>query len=284
MRTELLRFNQSLAQHNPTNAICWTIHRPKRGWYIRLRSPAFPPGAFIPLISISKTSSHYADAALAFTSRTNITAPAETDNPPEPERVSSSSIHSYPPTPPAVIINPPSPTEVHAKLEEIPRKWKDKPASLASQISQFYLIPHSTQPVQPTSDSIFARALSILKNHQPSHSNSFTLSRISATPVSPPPPYVGTAGTPTEVSQASGRNVPISPPSPVLVFHDRTPVLTVRSFTGLIEIARTEEQLLGIETSFWIAVALTYLEFLEEREVGGLLAFICQHATKVMRF
>jgi hypothetical protein len=29
---------------------------------------------------------------------------------------------------------------------------------------------------------------------------------------------------------------------------------------------------------------LTYLEFLEEREVGGLLAFICQHATKVMRF
>jgi len=40
----------------------------------------------------------------------------------------------------------------------------------------------------------------------------------------------------------------------------------VRSFTGLIEIDRTEEQLLGIETSFWIAIALTYLEFLEERE------------------
>jgi hypothetical protein len=52
------------------------------------------------------------------------------------------------------------------------------------------------------------------------------------------------------------------------VFHDRTPVLTVRSRTGLIEINKTEEQLLGVETSFWIAVALTYLEFLEEREVG----------------
>lgn len=55
----------------------------------------------------------------------------------------------------------------------------------------------------------------------------------------------------------------------VLVFHDRTPVLTVRSLTGLIELERTEEQVLGVDTSFWIAVALTYLEFLEEREVSN---------------
>lgn len=65
--------------------------------------------------------------------------------------------------------------------------------------------------------------------------------------------------------------VPATPACPpVLVFHDRTPVLTVRSLTGLIEIEQTEEQLLGVETSFWIAVALTYLEFLEEREVCSL--------------
>jgi hypothetical protein len=57
----------------------------------------------------------------------------------------------------------------------------------------------------------------------------------------------------------------------VLTFHDRTPVLTVRSLTGLIEIENTEEQLLGVETSFWLAVALTYLEFLEEREVRTYL-------------
>jgi hypothetical protein len=57
------------------------------------------------------------------------------------------------------------------------------------------------------------------------------------------------------------------PLTPLLVFHDQTPVLTVRSLTGLIEIDKAEESYLGIDTSFWIAVALTYLEFLEEREV-----------------
>jgi len=32
---------------------------------------------------------------------------------------------------------------------------------------------------------------------------------------------------------------------------------------------QVEERTLGVETSFWIAVALTYLEFLEEREVSN---------------
>lgn len=58
---------------------------------------------------------------------------------------------------------------------------------------------------------------------------------------------------------------------PLLTFHDHTPVLTVRSITGLLEIDIEEERLLGIDTSFWIAVALTYLEFLEEREVSDFL-------------
>jgi hypothetical protein len=31
-----------------------------------------------------------------------------------------------------------------------------------------------------------------------------------------------------------------------------------------------EERTLGVDTSFWIAIALTYLEFLEEREVSIL--------------
>jgi hypothetical protein len=44
-------------------------------------------------------------------------------------------------------------------------------------------------------------------------------------------------------------------------------MLTVGSVTGLLEIDRAEERMLGVDTSFWIAVALTYLEFLEEREV-----------------
>jgi hypothetical protein len=180
-------------------------------------------------------------------------------------------MHSYPPTPPPVKINPPSPSAVHAKLEEIPKSQKPKLDIPTTQVTQFFLAPHSNQPVQPTSDSLFARALSVLKNHRPSHSNSFTLSRIAAnpknTPLSPPPPYVGLPSTPIEVSSTV---ISVPPPPPVLVFHDRTPVLTVRSHNGLIEINRAEEQLLGVETSFWIAVALTYLEFLEEREVSYL--------------
>ena len=216
------------------------------------------------------------DASLTFTSRTNITGLVQAEDTQGHERSSSSNIHSYPPTPPVVKINPPSPSTIHAKLEEIPKSQKPKLALPMTQVTQFFLAPHSTQPVQPTSNSLFARALSVLKNHRPSHSNSFTLSRIAAntknTPLSPPPPYVGSPGTPTEVAQASNANcVPLPPP--VLVFHDRTPVLTVRSHTGLIELNRAEEQLLGVETSFWIAVALTYLEFLEERDVSSSVHF-----------
>ena len=55
---------------------------------------------------------------------------------------------------------------------------------------------------------------------------------------------------------------------PLLVFHDTTPVMTVQSTTGLIEINRAEERMLGVETSFWIAICLTYLEFLEDKEVS----------------
>ena len=50
----------------------WTVHRPKRGWYLRLRTPAFPPGVFIPLLPLPQTSPHYAEAALSFACRMNL--------------------------------------------------------------------------------------------------------------------------------------------------------------------------------------------------------------------
>ncbi|RDB23566.1 hypothetical protein Hypma_009274 [Hypsizygus marmoreus] len=248
--------------HNPTSTICWTIHRPKRGWYIRMRSPSFAPGVFIPLIPVPQTSPQYVDAALSLLLRTNTPQSDFAAT----ERQSISSTHSYPPTPPALVVQPPSPSSVHAKLEDLPGKKLRRLTVPATQLTQFILAPHSTQHVQPASSSIFARAFSALKNSRPSHSNSFTLSRVPATaPLSPPPPYASTSAiSPVETSHLSPPTI-LSPP-PVLVFHDRTPVLTVRSLTGLIELDSTEEELLGVETSFWIAVALTYLEFLEERE------------------
>ena len=44
-------------------------------------------------------------------------------------------------------------------------------------------------------------------------------------------------------------------------------MLTVRSVTGLLELDESAECDLGVAPSFWIAVALTYLDFLEDREV-----------------
>ena len=124
------------------------------------------------------------------------------------------------------------------------------------------------QPANNT--SFFTRAFSILKSHQPSHSNSFTLSRLLApNPLSSPPPYASSVPLVLEVAPTDNAPLPLHPP--LLVFHDRTPFLTVRSLTGLIEIDDTEEQLLGVDTSFWIAIVLTYLEFLEEREVSDIL-------------
>ncbi|KAG5644288.1 hypothetical protein DXG03_008774 [Asterophora parasitica] len=249
--------------HNPTSTLCWTIHRPKRGWYIRIRSPQFAPGVFIPLIPVPRTSPQYADAALSFSSRTSIPLGDIASQ----AHQSVSSAHSYPPTPPAVSVQPPSPKSVKAKLESTP---KERPRTLGkppSQVTQFILTPHSTQVSHPTSNSIFARALSVLKNHRPSHSNSFTLSRVPATnPLSPPPPYASTLSQVTPVDNSRLSVLGPALPPPVLVFHDQTPILTVRSITGLIEIEKTEEQMLGVDVSFWIAVALTYLEFLEERE------------------
>lgn len=56
--------------------------------------------------------------------------------------------------------------------------------------------------------------------------------------------------------------------TPLLVFHDRTRWLSFSSSTGTIEIDETEENMLGLDTGFWIAVALAYLDFLNDREVS----------------
>ncbi|KAF8889133.1 hypothetical protein BD779DRAFT_421142 [Infundibulicybe gibba] len=220
--------------HNQTSTICWTVHRPKRGWYIRIQSPTFPPGAFIPLLPIPKNSPHYSEGALSFTSRTNIqltSHPGDSDSTLQGD-VTSPTIHSYPPTPPVALptMQPPTPAAVQAKLEQLPGKSQQE----QSQITEFVLSPGAISPPPPVSSastSVFTRFM----------------------------------------HESASAHEPITLP-PILVFHDQTPVLTVGSLTGLIEIDQSEERLLGLDTSFWIAVALTYLEFLEDRD--GYLAAI----------
>ncbi|KXN90397.1 hypothetical protein AN958_04266 [Leucoagaricus sp. SymC.cos] len=268
---------------NQTSQVCWIIHRPFRGWYIRLRAPMFPSGIFIPLTPVPRASPYHVDGSLTFSSRTNPTPlPNGTPDPPQrsltlQDDSSQASIHSYPPTPPATHLCPPSANSISSKKEA---------TGAQSQVTQFILAPLATSsPRSPThqQQSLFSRALSMLKSHSPSNSNSFTLSRVPLnTPLSPPPPYVlnlpaADASRSTLISMNSppdpsvGSALTVAPlHTPLLTFHDQTPVLTVRSLTGLLEMDKSEEVLLGVDTSFWVAVALTYLEFLEEREVCSL--------------
>lgn len=99
--------------HQPTNTICWSVHRPtdskRQGWYVRLRAPVFPPGVWIPLSPVSTTSPYYVDGALTFKCRTQDPRNRPPDSVPRPlslrsdrtsvSSTSSSSRHSYPPTP-----------------------------------------------------------------------------------------------------------------------------------------------------------------------------------------
>ena len=168
-----------------------------------------------------------------------------------------------------VIITSPSPPPVDAKLDTIElestRIPKEVPKVIPTKIMQFLLAPHSAPhvpgPLPGEQRSLFTRALSLFQNNKPSHSVSFTLCALDRPGNAPQ-----VAGSSLEPRQRLSQLIP-KLPSPLLTFHDRTPILTVGSVTGLLEIDRAEERILGVDTSFWIAVALTYLEFLEEREV-----------------
>ncbi|PCH42966.1 hypothetical protein WOLCODRAFT_132585 [Wolfiporia cocos MD-104 SS10] len=283
---------------NATSTILWSIHRPKRGWYIRLCSPSFPTGTFIPLIPLPQTSPFYADAALSFACRTNPPSYSLSNSPDQRFTITrdsidsdvtvtdsprNSAVHSYPPTPPrqtpAVIVSPPSPRSINAKLEEVeivvaassssapePPPAQRPPRTPLAPITHFLLTPHSTPHVpQPTqSVSIFARVMSALKNNAPSHAYSFTLS-----PIPSPNPSPSSSAA-RDGSIPAIPTIPADPtpttPVPLLTFHDRTPVWTVRSNSGTLEIDKTQVRTLGVDISFYIAVALTYLEFLSERE------------------
>ncbi|KAI0742520.1 hypothetical protein C8Q80DRAFT_912107 [Daedaleopsis nitida] len=269
---------------NATSTLLWTVHRPKRGWYIRLRTPSFPPGVFIPLLPLPQTSPYHTEAALSFACRTNLPAssgatppngrPTLTKHSTDSDVTLTESLtreqHSYPPTPPTgpvVLVQPPSPRSVHAKLNSAstspPRALRrhSQPLLQQSAITHFVLTPHSTPHIPETTLplSILSKLLAVIKNNAPgSHSYSFTLSPIPGSPKSSAGPEV----LPAPAGQTGN---PLSP-TPLLTFHDQTPVWTARCTSGLIEMDEQQCRVLGVEPAFYIAAALTYLEFLEDRE------------------
>ncbi|KAJ7157950.1 hypothetical protein C8R43DRAFT_1180197 [Mycena crocata] len=245
--------------HNESRKICWTMHRPRNGWYIRIRAPSFPPGAFIPLIPPLPNAPH-PSGALLFSSRTNIPIIPEAE-----AGSSTSTVHSYPPTPPpAVVVQPPTPASVQAKLEQAQGKRRHPPPT---QVTDFILAPYAPPVLKPEQTWFFQRALSVIKSHSAGPSYSFTLARVAPpAPVASPPPYPANSPIQSPLDSTVSLAAPLVPVPPLLAFHDRTPVMMVRSVTGLVEIDPAEERALGVESSFWIAVALTYLEFLQEKE------------------
>lgn len=190
----------------------------------------------------------------------------------------SSLNHSYPPTPPQTgspRLYPLSPRAIDASKpgpNQLPPSAGAKRRStqfVNGQITQFLLTPHSTSipsahNAPAPNPSLFTRVVSALKSHAPSHSFSFTLLAL--------PPRgladVGPASTAAATTTSSSRSMEGSTvTTPILTFHDKTPVWTVRSNYGLIELDTEQVRMLGVETSFYVACALTYLEYLGEREV-----------------
>ncbi len=270
----------------------WEIHRPLRGWYIHLRAPNFPRGVVVPLIPVPPSSPYHSPGSLKFSCRTNVASPppVSSSQPSPSPRVPGSShsstdsdvtltdatsgqfsqTHTYPPapTPPSALVAPPSPSAVHAKLDQLAQRHpRTRPV-----ISQFILSPHTQVSATPASEGLFSRALRALRNSAPTQTNSFSLG----------PLPDGPTLTPTEGTHHHFHSSQIAHgPTPFVTFHDTTPVFSVGSSTGVFEVHIDEVGKLGVDLGFWIAIALAYGEFLGDREVSrGLfvLDVLCSHA------
>ena len=258
-----------------------------RGWYIRLRSPRFPRNVFVPLLPVPTSSPYHSPGSLKFSCRTNATpvsasASASVSTAASPIHLPGAShsstdsevtltdtpneqlspTHTYPPapTPPrAAVPPPPSPNTVQTKLDLLA-----KPRRV---ISHFILSPHA-HPTATTSatEGLFSRALRALRNNAPTHTNSFSLS---------PLPPDGTPPTPVERPPLGISRAATNPPL-LLTFEDTTPVFSVGSSTGVLELHLDEIGKLGVDLAFWIAVALVYGEFLGDREVSWISVRLLQ--------
>ncbi|KAH9919030.1 uncharacterized protein B0H18DRAFT_1122727 [Fomitopsis serialis] len=239
---------------NGTSTLLWTIHRPKRGWYIRLRTPSFPPDVFIPLLPLPQTSPYYLDSALTFACR----------NPP-PFSLTISSVLNFEQSQETAEKDADKTQDI--TTHDVPKlggyDFKPPPGRTAtssppakSPITHFVLSPQSrVTPQQAERSSLFTRMFSALKTNAPAHSYTFALSPI-------PDPWAPS----TPSAQGQYRDAAPSTPIPLLTFFDQTPVWTVNSVSGVIEIDMKLVRSLGVETSFYIAVALTYLDFVSDRE------------------
>jgi len=67
-------------------------------------------------------------------------------------------------------------------------------------------------------------------------------------------------------SSSSTLHSQLAPNIPVLTFHDATPLIGTHSTSGTIELDHGVARALGVDPSWWIAIALAYIEFLDDRD------------------
>ena len=210
--------------------------------------------ASISMAAPTPPDSEHLDGSLWFSCRAH--SPASVTKPSESvrssmETASSSSetavSHSYPPTPSSS--EDPSTYPLDSKPHNSASVHPNPPMHRRSCVIKILLSPHSTASQHAAENqSIFNKALSLLRNHKPSHSASFTLCALFPD---------------TEAASSVDTSVPL------VTFHDRTPVFTFHATTGILEINRDLEAALDIDRSFWVAASLAYMDFLRDREVSA---------------
>jgi len=280
-----IHLNMTHSQEASTNQLRWTIHRPKRGWYIRLRAPMFPPGSAISL-SPARTSAggesatEIVDSRLRFGCRTLVPSTA-------------SQGHAYPPS--RSSLSSQSHTQVGLSLE--PLSTSTRPESMETPMSADLAHDITTQadssiesppnrrslptsvPRSPPPPSEWQITHYILKAGEPEEGQFAHLHHhhhLRSLPSQPPhTSLLHRAIAPiTRLSNAASNHfyiVPettLNPSLPLIVFTDTTPVLSAIP-SGTLTVDEQEIRALGVEMAFWIAVSMAYLDYLRDRDVSS---------------
>ncbi|KAF8532256.1 hypothetical protein JB92DRAFT_2843610, partial [Gautieria morchelliformis] len=223
----LILVQEHKCTHHATSSLRWSIHRPKCGWYLRVRSPSFPQSTFIPLIPPAPKP---APASVTMGTIPTISAPEDLDG------TLAFSVRTSRHTGERVTTRG---TAHQSKLHAI---TLPNPTTVTHFI--FYpslLLPTSTT-LSPALFPFFFHALACIIPSLPIRSTaSFTLM--------PSSPQVG--------------NMAV----PLLTFRHHTPTVSVLTTGLLdINKGIERQRQLGVAPGFWVAVVLAYLEFLTERD------------------
>ncbi|KAF8687617.1 hypothetical protein RHS03_09913, partial [Rhizoctonia solani] len=276
-QTRTLTLHEVIDELHAGSELAYSIHRPTRGWYIRVRSHK-KPTLLADLIPdpLVDTAQPDADSILMFS------MPSVKGK--ERESVGSSLAeqdeYSFPPTPPvrspppgkrktdpkpdSLLSEPSSPTTTTTASHTDPLRSPHPPRPSAR------LEPHAQlQLAQPTLTLVFAPTPAPKIPDSPSFSRAFAsglFRAVTSTIFSPPRRSFSLS------ARSSGGTMPATTPAlesgprleleRVLEYEDTTPVFSVSQMTGVITVLNDGYG----DTGLLVACAMAYLDFLAERD------------------